>query len=86
MFFVPSDSDISLTIITAILLVFSLFLYLDRVQKAKFNPDEPPIIPSYPPFVGHVLGMIIYGGRYMKTLGYICGLFSLDIHFARSQG
>ncbi|KXX75821.1 Cholesterol 7-alpha-monooxygenase [Madurella mycetomatis] len=53
--------------IVATLLAVYLFLY--RWQFLKKHPNEPPIIPSAVPFVGHLLGMALQGGRYAKNLG-----------------
>lgn len=30
---------------------------------------EPPIIRSKIPYLGHLLGMVFHGGRYVKTIG-----------------
>lgn len=30
---------------------------------------EPPVIPSRIPYLGHLLGMVFHGGRYVKTIG-----------------
>ncbi|GAB1315961.1 Cholesterol 7-alpha-monooxygenase [Madurella fahalii] len=53
--------------VVAALLAVYLFLY--RWQFLKTHPNEPPIIPSAVPFVGHLLGMALQGGRYVKNLG-----------------
>jgi cell shape-determining protein MreD len=55
--------------VTAIVLLLTSYLLLYRWQLVKTHPDEPPIIPSVVPFVGHLLGMALQGGRYVKDLG-----------------
>lgn len=45
------------------------YLLLYRWQLVKTHPNEPPIIPSTVPFVGHPLRMALQGGRYVKNLG-----------------
>ncbi|GAP91250.2 putative cytochrome P450 [Rosellinia necatrix] len=35
----------------------------------KWDVKEPPVIASGIPFIGHLIGMAIYGGRYIKDLG-----------------
>lgn len=37
----------------------------------KVHPNEPTVLPSWIPFIGHPVGMAIYGGRYIKKLGYL---------------
>ncbi|KAK4242789.1 cholesterol 7-alpha-monooxygenase [Achaetomium macrosporum] len=49
--------------------LFTGYLLLCRWQLVKAHPDEPPIIPSAVPFVGHLLRMALQGGRYVKNLG-----------------
>ncbi|KAI1458084.1 cytochrome P450 [Annulohypoxylon moriforme] len=39
------------------------------LSKRKLNPQEPPIIAPTIPVVGHLLGMALLGGRYIKNLG-----------------
>ncbi|KAK3332098.1 cytochrome P450 [Cercophora scortea] len=59
------------TAIAATVAVVSLSLYLALywMQTRKVHPDEPPIIASPVPFVGQILGMAIWGGRYVKSIG-----------------
>ncbi|KAK8069425.1 cytochrome P450 [Apiospora phragmitis] len=49
------------------LFLFATFfgLYLRPVHPSR----EPPIIKPTIPYVGHVLGMLLYGGHYLKQLG-----------------
>jgi hypothetical protein len=55
--------------VLALAVLFVGYLLLYRWQLVKAHPDEPPIIPSRIPFVGHLLGMALQGGRYVKNLG-----------------
>lgn len=41
-----------------------------RYSTQKLDTKEPPIIASGIPFVGHLVGMAVYGGKYIKNLGY----------------
>jgi hypothetical protein len=50
-------------------LVSTVYLILYRLQTRKRHPDEPPIIASGVPFVGHLLGMALQGGKYVKGIG-----------------
>ncbi|KAK0707411.1 cytochrome P450 [Lasiosphaeris hirsuta] len=55
--------------LTAIAVVGGVYLLLYRMQTARKHPDEPPIIASAVPYVGHLLGMAMQGGRYVKGIG-----------------
>ncbi|KAL2015754.1 hypothetical protein VTK56DRAFT_4864 [Thermocarpiscus australiensis] len=57
------------SVFTAVAAVLAAYLLLYRWQLVKAHPDEPPIIPSAIPFVGHLLGMALQGGRYVKNMG-----------------
>lgn len=35
----------------------------------KIHPKEPAVIASKVPFVGHLIGMAMQGGKYVKNLG-----------------
>jgi hypothetical protein len=50
--------------------VSTLWLLLYGLQRVKKHRDEPPIIASTIPYVGHLLGMALFGGRYIKNIGY----------------
>ncbi|KAK3316322.1 cytochrome P450 [Apodospora peruviana] len=50
-------------------ITLSLYALLYHLQKQPSHPDEPPIIPSTIPFIGHLLGMAVEGGRYIKNIG-----------------
>ncbi|KAJ5825231.1 cytochrome p450 protein [Penicillium riverlandense] len=50
----------------ALMVVIISSFYL---SSAKLHPQEPPVITSVVPFVGHLLGMIVNGGRYIKSIG-----------------
>jgi hypothetical protein len=53
----------------AVVALVTCYLLLYRWQLVKTHPDEPPIIPSAIPFIGHPLRMALQGGRYVKNLG-----------------
>lgn len=58
------------SVATASLAVLTtIYLILYRLQTLKKHPDEPPIIASAIPYVGHLLGMAVSGGRYVKGIG-----------------
>jgi hypothetical protein len=48
------------------------FLILRALSSRKLDPREPPIVPSFIPYVGHLIGMVFSGGRYLKHLQYAC--------------
>ncbi|ETS77868.1 hypothetical protein PFICI_09930 [Pestalotiopsis fici W106-1] len=43
----------------------AIYWFSTRPHDAR----EPPVIPSGIPYVGHLLGMVLQGGRYIKELG-----------------
>jgi hypothetical protein len=53
----------------AVAALVTCYLLLYRWQLVKTHPDEPPIIPSALPFIGHPLRMALQGGRHVKNLG-----------------
>ncbi|KAM7197411.1 putative cytochrome p450 protein [Rhypophila sp. PSN 637] len=46
-----------------------LYLTLYALQSLKSHPNEPTILPSKIPYIGHLLCMTLQGGRYLKNLG-----------------
>jgi hypothetical protein len=46
----------------------------------KVHPDEPTVLVPWIPFVGHLVGMAVYGGRYIKKLGYMHLLLLTLLH------
>ncbi|KAL2147275.1 hypothetical protein VTI28DRAFT_10265 [Corynascus sepedonium] len=63
---IARGQSVTLSIVTVLV---ATYLLLYRCQLVKAHPNEPPIIPSAVPFIGHVLGMLLFGGRYVKNLG-----------------
>lgn len=51
----------------AIALVTVLFVY--RYAARKIHPKEPSVVAPRVPFVGHLIGMAMHGGKYVKNLG-----------------
>ncbi|KAI0870924.1 cytochrome P450 [Hypoxylon argillaceum] len=45
------------------------YALLYQYSTQKLDSREPPIIASRIPFVGHILGMALRGGKYIKSLG-----------------
>ncbi|KAK5662090.1 hypothetical protein OQA88_10205 [Cercophora sp. LCS_1] len=75
-----SVATASLAILTTIYLIFY------RLQTSKKHPDEPPVIASAIPYVGHLLGMALFGGRYVKGIGIRnrqTPIFTLPVPFSR---
>ena len=54
---------------TSLAVAVTLYLILFRLSSTKTYPEEPPIITSPLPFIGHLLGMALQGGSYIKSLG-----------------
>ncbi|KAI5866363.1 cytochrome P450 [Durotheca rogersii] len=53
-------------ILLALTALYAFALYL---SSRKLDPREPEVVAPAVPLVGHVLGMAIFGGRYVKNLG-----------------
>jgi len=71
---------------TAALALAAVYAVLYALQLRKHDPDEPPIVPSRIPFVGHLIGMAVLGGRYTKRLGAAHPdkpIFTLPVPFSR---
>ncbi|KAJ7267023.1 cytochrome P450 [Mycena haematopus] len=46
-----------------------LFVGARKLSSRQLDPREPPVVNSAIPFIGHLLGMALYGGRYIKQIG-----------------
>lgn len=57
--------------VTGAVIILTLYLVLYKLQTVKSHPNEPPIVASGIPFVGHLLGMGLKGGRYIKQIGFV---------------
>ncbi|KAF7298855.1 Cytochrome P450 [Mycena indigotica] len=71
---------------TAAIAFATLYLIFYRLQSRKVHSDEPPIIAPAIPFVGHLLGMLFQGGRYIKGIGirnHDKPIFTLPVPFSR---
>jgi hypothetical protein len=67
---------------TAAIVLVTFYLALYRLQMLKKHHDEPPIIPSAVPFLGPLLGMVLYGGKHIKTIGFASFASLLSVKFA----
>ncbi|KAI1650849.1 cytochrome P450 [Daldinia loculata] len=54
---------------TAIVAAITVYLIAHQLSSRKLDPREPPIIAPAIPLIGHLLGMALLGGRYIKNLG-----------------
>ncbi|KAI0002619.1 cytochrome P450 [Xylariaceae sp. FL0662B] len=54
---------------TGVILVLTLYTTACLLSLRKIHPREPPVVPSPVPLVGHLLGMALQGGKYIKNLG-----------------
>ncbi|KAI8631304.1 cytochrome P450 [Xylariaceae sp. FL1651] len=57
------------SVATCIVAVITAYALLYQASARKLDAREPPIITSGIPFVGHILGMALHGGKYIKNLG-----------------
>lgn len=58
-------------IATCVITVVAAYALLYQYSTQKLDAKEPPVIASTIPFIGHILGMALHGGKYIKNLG--CG-------------
>lgn len=54
---------------TVLVGLLTLSVALRLASGRKLHPNEPIVLPQWIPFVGHLLGMALQGGRYIKRLG-----------------
>ncbi|KAI1369911.1 cytochrome P450 [Xylaria arbuscula] len=54
---------------TCIGIAVAIYVLLYRIAAQKVDANEPTVITSKIPFIGHILGMALYGGKYIKNLG-----------------
>ncbi|KAH8702815.1 cytochrome P450 [Phaeosphaeriaceae sp. PMI808] len=67
----------------SVLVVISWVLH--RFLVLPHNPNEPPLIPSAIPIIGHVIGLLRYGNNYYSDIAKKCGkpIFTLGLPRAR---
>jgi hypothetical protein len=49
--------------------LLALSFVLRYTSGKKLHPSEPMVIQPWVPLIGHLLGMAMHGGRYIKRLG-----------------
>ncbi|KAK1244673.1 hypothetical protein MKX07_003472 [Trichoderma sp. CBMAI-0711] len=54
---------------TIIIGLLTLSFALRYTSGRKLHPSEPTVVQPWIPVIGHLLGMMVYGGRYIKRLG-----------------
>ncbi|KAI5923403.1 cytochrome P450 [Camillea tinctor] len=54
---------------TSVVTLITAYALIYQLSCRKLDPREPDIIASPIPYVGHLLGMVFQGGRYVKNLG-----------------
>lgn len=60
---------LSLNATTVLVGLLTLTVALRLASGRKLHPNEPTVLPQWIPFVGHLMGMALQGGRYIKLLG-----------------
>ena len=48
-----------------------LYFLLPLLLGTKQDPKEPPSIPQPIPYIGHLLGIILYGTQYYDQVRYL---------------
>ncbi|KAI1205026.1 cytochrome P450 [Annulohypoxylon truncatum] len=54
---------------TILITILTLVLTLQHLSQRKLDPREPRVLAPPVPVIGHLLGMALLGGRYIKNLG-----------------
>ncbi|KAL7811470.1 cytochrome P450 [Trichoderma aethiopicum] len=54
---------------TIIIGLLTLSFALRYLSGRKLHPSEPTVVQPWIPIIGHLLGMVVHGGRYIKRLG-----------------
>ncbi|KAI1801494.1 cytochrome P450 [Daldinia bambusicola] len=54
---------------TALVAGITIFFLAHHLSSRKLDPREPPVLAPAIPVIGHLLGMALLGGRYIKNLG-----------------
>lgn len=54
---------------TCIVIIFAVYALVYQYSTQKLDAREPVVISSGIPFIGHMLGMALHGGKYIKNLG-----------------
>lgn len=52
-------------------LVAMSLVIIHQLLRYKPDPREPPVIYPRIPYVGHAIGMLLHGKRYIRTLEYV---------------
>lgn len=63
--FASSNAVASLLLTVVVILVGGHFTHV------AFDPAEPPVIPHWFPIIGHMFGMLWYGGKYAEKIKYV---------------
>lgn len=67
------------TIATVTAGILALALILRYTSGQKLHPSEPIVIQPWIPLIGHLMGMALHGGRYIKQLGLELALDSREM-------
>lgn len=57
----------------------SVAFILRYTSGKKLHPSEPIVIQPWVPLIGHLVGMALHGGRYIKQLGLELNLDSQEM-------
>ncbi|OTB03618.1 hypothetical protein M426DRAFT_321542 [Hypoxylon sp. CI-4A] len=71
---------------TILIGLLTLYLVTQHLSTRKLNPREPAVIAPLIPVFGHLIGMALYGGKYIKNLGIRHkehGIFTLPVPGSR---
>lgn len=57
--------------IATVLAIVALTALAGHFFSAPLDPQEPPPLKPFIPFIGHIIGMIRHGNRFLSRLSYV---------------
>ncbi|KAJ9639925.1 hypothetical protein H2199_006158 [Coniosporium tulheliwenetii] len=65
--------------------VVVVILVSRRFMQYRHDPREPPVVPARIPYVGHIIGLIRYGGKYFQMIdeNYKYPIYTLPLLHSR---
>ena len=75
-----NETWISSRFVLVACVVLVILFVIHQHAGRMLDPQEPPLVRSPIPYVGHVIGMILYGGRYTKRIACKhCPIFTMPM-------
>ena len=59
------------TILGIAVLLILLYFVLTYILTPNYDKREPPVIPTFLPYAGHIINLIHHGQKYFEILWYL---------------